>query len=619
MNKILSYCTMLAFSMLALIMGSCTDEYEHTDATATGEQVYFKTTLASKYDLDLKKNNFQVEVNRINSVGELTVDIVATQKAGSIFTVPATVTFADGQTSANVTISYNPDVLASKEYGYGYYEDITLKVGKEEIKTPYGESSFTFSAGLTEWIDTDQKVQYRDDLLSSAFGIDAMIYTVKLQKSSLNENRYRLSNPYGEDTPLWNVFLNSNLQLNKSNGIIFEILDDGYVYFDGIINMGLLQSQQFIYFSQAYWAITTKGATLDELKQSQDADVFLGKFKDGVVTANPNSFIGGTGDGTVAGTQPGVFSKGLFAIAMPGYEIADFSSKFTYTGRFTDVSNKEYAQGTITLGEDVAAARWVLAADGDDIEYIIDGIKKGEIESNYITANEDVKIQMNESGKYTIVIVTYDKEGNAKGSSADAFTFTMSSEVEVADWQAVYIGTFRYNETPAFVKDQQGNLVGGIFEKGSHETVLYRDASNPTKWKIEPWGASEDITLIFDLNDQTGIATFKDIETGVSDPSWGMAYVADFATITGSDKPTSGGIETGLQFGNIYYFLQDGTPAWIGGAVEYFDITGEATNNSYMVKRIESRKTTMKSVKNIKPAKREFKLKKSNVKMLRVK
>ena len=42
MNKIFSYCTMFIFVALALVMGSCTEEYEHTAATAEGEQVYFR-------------------------------------------------------------------------------------------------------------------------------------------------------------------------------------------------------------------------------------------------------------------------------------------------------------------------------------------------------------------------------------------------------------------------------------------------------------------------------------------------------------------------------------------------------------------------------------------------
>lgn len=50
---------MFIFVALALVMGSCTEEYEHTAATAEGEQVYFKTTLASNYDLDPAKTVFK--------------------------------------------------------------------------------------------------------------------------------------------------------------------------------------------------------------------------------------------------------------------------------------------------------------------------------------------------------------------------------------------------------------------------------------------------------------------------------------------------------------------------------------------------------------------------------
>lgn len=608
MNKILSYCTLLACSMLALMLGACTDEYEYTGATAEGEQVYFKTGLASKIDLDITKNSFQVEINRIQSKGELTVGIKADTKANSIYSVPATVTFADGQTSANIDISYNPEVVKKAPYGYGYYEDITLSVDADEYKTPYGNSATSFSAGLTEWIETGKEAMYRDGLMSALFSIEPMTYKVKIEKSNVKEGRYRLANPYGEGTPVYDAFAGTRIHLNNNHGIVFDISNPDRVIIDGTTTPGTFDSDNINFFAFTEYLIQNGQATMEDLLKDPSAEEFFGKLENGVITMLPQTFVATIGaDGPYYAND-----DGMFTIAMPGYEIADYSSSFTYTGRFTDVAKNEFALGTIKLGEDVAAARWVLAADGDDIDEIIKGIKDGSIESNYITENEDVRIQLTESGTYTIVVVAYDKNGEAKGSSATQFKFSLGTENTSHDWQAIYVGNFRYNAIPTYITDRNDNYVGSVFQTGTQETVLYQDANNPESYRLYPWGLTED-GLIFEIKD--GIASFKDVETGVVDKDFGMVYVADINTKDNVGQPTSGMIQTGLQFGNVYY-VQAG---YWGGAYEFFDITAEATNSSYMVKAIESRNAKKINTRKLSLAKRSIEMKAKRVKSLKVK
>ena len=64
-------------------------------------------------------------MTRVDSVGALTVPVTAVLPDGSIFTVPTSVTFADGQKTADLVISYNPDDVV-----YGEYSDLTVQIGE---------------------------------------------------------------------------------------------------------------------------------------------------------------------------------------------------------------------------------------------------------------------------------------------------------------------------------------------------------------------------------------------------------------------------------------------------------------------------------------------------------
>ena len=87
MNKIFNYCTALLLSVLALSLGSCTEEFEYTGTTVSGEQVYFSNALPTTVELSATANSVTVPVNRIQRSGELTVNLDVTVPEGSPLTV----------------------------------------------------------------------------------------------------------------------------------------------------------------------------------------------------------------------------------------------------------------------------------------------------------------------------------------------------------------------------------------------------------------------------------------------------------------------------------------------------------------------------------------------------
>lgn len=587
---------MLTMAVLAIALGSCTDEYEYSGATAEGEQVYFSSELSETVELSATSSSIEIPVNRINTKGVLTVPLTVLIPEGTNYTAPSQVSFADGESKATISVTYDPAAI-----DYGKYDQITIAVADAQYTTPYGASSYTFSAGLSEWktmSNNSGRGVFRDGIISYLYGTDVISYSVAIQENVLTPGMYRVVSPYGEGTNFYSKYVETGSfgWADKSEtSIVIDATDPDYVYITGDFYPGVSDSDgdavhvfSYIDYYLSY------GYSIDFLKE-RVPDLF-GTLKDGVITFPENVLLANFG----TDLTPDYYANNSYlAIALPGYVLTDYSSSFTYTGRYTDTSNNDYAVGTITLGSDVATAKYVVAADGDDVDAIIEGIQAGTVESTEISGSCDVNVQLTESGKYVMIIVTYDADGIMRSYSVTSFTFKTSGDVgKAADWQALYTGTFTYNYYPAFIADNTGSAVGSIYD-GSSDAVLYADAANEGTYKIAPWANSAD-GLVFTMDDN-GEITFTDIDTGDIYGDYGVIYASDAHTLVSDITDVTSYYSDGVfYFGTIYYV----SAGYLGGSYETFAITGQATSAPAKVKGIESklRKTLkMRSCKIVKP------------------
>lgn len=194
MKKAFKFSYMVILSLMAFAISSCTSDYDYTGAPKVANEVFFSNTQESKIELSKSNSSFVVTLHRVKTEGEQTVLLKYTADEGSIFNVPSQVTFADGKAETPITITYNPENLQ-----YGTYNGGTISVASEECDTTYGIGSFTFKAGATEWMDinTNKSIgALRDDAISSLLGIDPPTFDVKIQKSVVEEGKYRILNPY---------------------------------------------------------------------------------------------------------------------------------------------------------------------------------------------------------------------------------------------------------------------------------------------------------------------------------------------------------------------------------------------------------------------------------------
>lgn len=190
MKKYIFGLTILA----SLLVVSCTGKEETQPAAepeVTGGGAYFLPTDAAAvvnptdYSLDALATTFSYKLGRENTEGTLTVNII--NKSAEIFTVPATVTFAAGQKTADLTISF-ADVPAEGAA-------VDLEIAKENASI-YGQGYNKFTGSLNKlWANLGTGEIYDQLVLetSTSYGIQPVTI---LKKRSDSENTYRIVEPY---------------------------------------------------------------------------------------------------------------------------------------------------------------------------------------------------------------------------------------------------------------------------------------------------------------------------------------------------------------------------------------------------------------------------------------
>ena len=524
MKNILRFSYMVFLSLVAFAISSCTSDYDYTGAPKVANEVYFSNTQQSKIELSKSNSSFVVTLHRVETKGELTVLLNYTPDEGSIFSVPNHVTFADGEAEAPITITYNPEDLQ-----YGTYNGGTISVANEDYDTTYGIGSFTFEAGATEWMDINTNKStgaFRDDAISSLLGIEPPTFEVKIQKSVVEEGKYRILNPY-------KAWADEYAEKNKAtyDGAdhywVINATDPDYVYFEpcetGVdLGLGAVTATSFVadYLSQ--------GVTLDKIKVAKPE--LFGKLEKGVITMPAKSLLLLMGDkGYYGGTN------GLFSVALPGNVIADYRVEAAYKGRFTDANDNDFAQVTMTLSNDVAKVKYALVPASSDLNATVSGIIDGSVASEEVSASGDVQVPFDETGKYVLVMVMYNANDEAVGS--DVLNLSLKSSKDAAEvWNDVAAGTVTIGVKSygsiLFQKDP-GVLMG---EPVVTEGVLSQSGSDPTKFRITPF-ADDKTPLEFTVAED-GSITVETQETGLALQDGTAILVTDIVTYLGADSDT---------------------------------------------------------------------------------
>lgn len=525
MKNILRFSYMVLVSLVAFAISSCTSDYDYTGAPKVANEVYFSNTQQSKIELSKSNSSFVVTLHRVETKGELTVLLNYTPDEGSIFSVPNHVTFADGEAEAPITITYNPEDLQ-----YGTYNGGTISVANEDYDTTYGIGSFTFKAGATEWMDinTNKSIgAFRDDAISTLLGIEPPTFDVKIQKSVVEEGKYRILNPYKAWADEY-AEKNEATYDDADHYWIINATDPDYVYMEpcetGVdLGLGAVTATSFVanYLSQ--------GVTLDKIKATKPE--LFGKLEKGVITMPAKSLLLLMGDkGYYGGTN------GLFSVALPGNVIANYSVEAAYNGRFTDANDNDFAQVTMTLSNDVAKVKYALVPASSDLNATVSGIIDGSVASEEVSASGDVQVPFDETGKYVLVMVLYNANDEAVGS--DVLNLSLKSSKDAAEvWNDVAAGTVTVGvKSYGSILFQQGDPGVLMGKPVVTEGVLSQSGSDPTKFRITPF-ADDKTPLEFTVAED-GSITVDTQETGLALQDGTAILVTDIVTYFGADTDT---------------------------------------------------------------------------------
>lgn len=579
MNKIIRYAKIAIAALVTVAMGACTSDYEYdTPEALKGAQVYFSNTLPSKIEVNKEAGNFDVTLSRQNTEGELTVPLMFTADEGNIYTVPSTVTFADGEATANIHITFNPDELV-----YGNYVGGTISFDADNFSTPYGATSYQFKAGASAYEDVPGgKGKFRDGLISALYGIEVLEYDVQIQEDAHTPGIYRVVAPYGQKgwsgaNPWYTAF-----DENESNtDMIIDATDPDYVYIKGTFNTGVtLNSSDGVLSAISYVQyLLDDGKTLDEVKAEMPE--LFGTFKDGVFTFPAKSILlyFGSGGNLYYGN-----ADGMLRVAMPGVVLKDYSVGVEYLGRMTDTNDNDNAIFNLTFGADVTTVKYALVKEGEDLNKTESGIIDGSVEATEISEAGRVEVPFEESGNYYLVTVSYEN-GEAKGADATPITLKSSKDAE-EQFEEVAYGVFTLG-----VKDISGPFfpeegpIGCFLEKMGgtspypSEATLLQSKSDPTHFRITPW-LTDGYDFDFTWNKETGVISVSNNNSGVTGNQAGdKVIVDDVATIIGDDNASAKGLLNSYQENvftfNLVYHLGDNTYAM---EKETFEITATAEN-----------------------------------------
>lgn len=168
-NSFIALTAVLAFT-------ACTEEVDYTPAEPSkvdSTQFYFNKEQATSAVLELTATEHKIYVERVNAEAEETINLIANVDE-EIFTVPQSVTFAAGETTAEIVVGitdkmepfveYDIEISLPEEIVNPYKQDnysvFTAKLLKEDFK-PYAKASYMW--GFME-LTYEQEVYYSEIL-----------------------------------------------------------------------------------------------------------------------------------------------------------------------------------------------------------------------------------------------------------------------------------------------------------------------------------------------------------------------------------------------------------------------------------------------------------------------
>lgn len=471
--------------MAVVAFTACSDDDDYQWATVSGNQVYFSNQLPASYSISKSANSITVPLNRVKTDEAITVNLSHTDKTG-FFNVPASVSFAQGEAVANITITYDPEAVAYDEN----HRD-TLTIASTDYTTIYGASSYSFSAMMP----SPYKLLGNGTLSDGFFGFTT---TVQIYQNTEQTNTFRIFSAYdpvddgNQDEYLQFTILKPGMTVGSQT-----ITMENLVYYDDY-NTGYhhptYDADVLVCHPAGFKSTSAESAWVMNRVVEYQADGVPGE-----VRLAPFYYMDGVGGWNYTAND------GIITIVFPGFEKKDYTVEAEYLGRLTNNNEEDFAQTFITMGEDLESVRYAVT-DGD-VDALYDGIVDGSAEFGEVTKSQAVNWPLEESGTYYFVAVGF-AGGEAVSDAVTTIRFKSSHEF-APKFDPVGTGTFTYS----------------LYFDGDDPGLTISKSSADNTYRISHWGY--DVNFDFTWDPATNKCQVSEQFTGDVHDTYGDVFVSD--------------------------------------------------------------------------------------------
>lgn len=489
---------------------ACTEEVDYTPASPeSANGVYFPSTSQASVALKSDANTYDVQICRTDTAAEQTVQLtVETNDTVGALQIPNTVTFAAGQSSANLTINYD---FAKMGYGNEFAVQISIDPA---VASTVGLSSYAFTVSVPEPWKSLGMATYTD----AFFFLDS--YKVEIQQNELDPTYFRLVYPYHEALEVDDDGYWGGPWENTDEYLYFQILQPGeslggvtitmndLVYFEPFNtgwNNPSYDAEVMLYHPAHFSSLANESSFTYNAVQSYQENGLPA-----IVQLAPMYYMDGVGGWNH--TQ----EDGYVSIVFPGVVVKDYSVGIEYAGRFTNASDETYADFNVAMGKDVASVKVGMAISADP-NAVVAGILNGSIESVELTEAGTARLALAAPGEYVAVAISFDAEGNPQEAAMAEFEYTAAGGPV---WNTLGMGQYTegfvcslFNVQPVsyVVEVQESEDTPGLYRMVNPygEAYPYNEAGD--------WDASKDYYLEINAQDPEGVY----IETQKLGFDWG--------------------------------------------------------------------------------------------------
>lgn len=450
----------------ALLFGAygCTDEVSYTPAEKfEGDNVYFETA-SSSVSLPENATEFEVEIQRYGSTGDLTVNLknsVVDNEGSSltdVFTVPSSVTFTGNEATAKIKVAVNfANIVADTPY------EVNIAIDSDNV-TPYGATSHAVSVIYSPWT-AFKRYGGNDDYSVVSFSMVGEEYSVATYyaesmirpeakyifgdagRSDLNENNEAWTSVNPGNAA--GTYINYEVTVDKNTNYV--TLAPTYIETFNVNGIGVVPSQ----ITDAYTYYQINPAFFGDMTAEQVKSLS---------TFNPETGVFEIF--TIVYIAQGALNNGYDYIQLPGF--AHYEVEFKVAGNFVDASGTESIILSVFKSDDLYSYAYeIYPGDLSEAE-IAEKVTELQNDSEavlYTQTTQTLNLQLPEYGLYTIVVVGYDQGGNKVYDSS--FSFEYKTVQSASEWTP--IGTCLY--TDDYIASMYKDLGGETWEVEVEENI----------------------------------------------------------------------------------------------------------------------------------------------------